>query len=1011
MHKTLKHYLNELIRDNQNIDARGVMQVHRIVELNLDDIFVELTAHTGEDSLTRRDPGRPPERFSEAGAEVSDAEEADEKAMRQLALRREEPETGLTLEELWRRGDNWVLLGDPGSGKTTVLKHLALACAQAFFEPQAEPAKKLSPIQQKKFLPLPVALRLFAVEWQKYPDWPADQAIFNYLAGAGLKELGISGDEERKTLRSEFAQALEQGRALLLLDGLDEHQDSETKSRTVAAAEALLERYPACRYWISSRTIGYYAAPLGGGFETATLDPFNDEQRRAFFHNWIYAVEKQNDINWIYAAEEQPDIDPGPAVRERAERETKNLLQQIDTAPGVKDLAANPLLCTIIALIYRQGGALPRQRVELYKLSIDTFIFNWENHKGRYSLSRSSLEPEETQAVLETVALHFQEHCPDNRAAEDDICRWACDFLEQERGYSAEQAQQRTRRWLALVRLVAGLMVDRGNAEYGFFHLGFQEYLAARAMTRKRRRIREYIDKYLFEPRWREVMKLAASHQGWMHAEDGSEFIDTILARKPHPHDEQMHYTFRMAFACMRETQVELETADALLRQWINLYWAHPALRDLLLVLCGCPGLPLRYRAGTLEPLIQTLQQDKNENNRHAAIQALGVMKNETAVLALQQALQQGKEWLERSAAAEALGAMKSETVAQVLQQALQQDKDRWVRSAAAEALGAMKSEIVVPALLWALQKDKSEWVRRSAAQALGAMKSETAVPALLRALQQDENGLVRHAAAQALGEKSETVMPVLLQTLQQDKNEVVRSAAAEALGGIKSETAVPALRQTLQQDKNKDVRSAAAEALGVMKSETAVPALLQALQQDKDKRVRRAAARSLGAKKSETAVPTLLQALQQDEDEWVRKAAAQALGVIKSKTAVPALLQALVPNKHNEVRGAAAEALGAMKSETAVPALLQIWQQNEVRGAAAKALGAMKSETAVPALLRTLQQDEDEWVRCAAANALGAIKSETAVSALLQALQDKSGIVRSAAADALEKIEMGSPL
>ena len=105
-----------------------------------------------------------------------------------------------------------------------------------------------------------------------------------------------------------------------------------------------------------------------------------------------------------------------------AEIKAEGLIQQIHENPGIRlPCHKSPLLCTIIGLIHRHGGTLPQQKVELYKLCIDTFIFNWEMHKRRKDREQDSLDKDETQHVLEAIALHLHVNTEENHSSRDAL--------------------------------------------------------------------------------------------------------------------------------------------------------------------------------------------------------------------------------------------------------------------------------------------------------------------------------------------------------------------------------------------------------------------------------------------------------------------------------------------------------------------------------------------------------------------------------------------------------------
>ncbi|MDO8208411.1 MAG: HEAT repeat domain-containing protein [Gallionella sp.] len=791
MQPVLNRYLDKVIKDNQTIDARGVMQVNRMIELTMDEVFINLSVRMGKNEnkpinsglartllsgessyLTGTILDTPISTRALTGTIFDDVitTQANSSLWSSIGFNPFAPqsiETGVSTDTLWSRHNAWVLLGDPGAGKTTLLKHFALQSARQCKKDQST-------------LPILIPLRLLAAEWDQQPSWTPQNAVLNYLSHKGLSEIGFNLEQERNELLEIFRKALAEGHALLLFDGLDEQRNIYMQRKTVAAIEAMLSLYSGNRFLVSSRIIGYDAAPLGSGFYAATLEPFNDEQMKAFFRQWIYAVEKHEDI----AVDE--------STRKRAKEKADQLIEQVENNAGIRTLATNPLLCTIIGLIRRQGATLPQLRAELYKLCIDTFIFNWELQKRRREDQQGSLNKDQTQAVLEELALYFHENCPENRASQQAITDIIRDFLVRQEGISSESATHKASQLLSLIRDVSGLLIDRGNNEYGFFHLTFQEYLTARAITRRKRDIDRYLGQHLFEPRWREVIRLAAANQGMKDEETGSEFIETILRCK-HPREEQMHYAFRLAFLCLKEAKVELETSDRMLQDWARIYLEQPELKTLLGQLIAQPGAKINYRADALLPLLDALK-DKDDTVRRGAAEALGHIKDPSTVPALLVALK---------------------------------DKDDMVRWGAAEALGQIKDPSTVPALLVAL-KDKDDMVRWGAVQALGQIKAPSTVPALLVALK-DKDEMVRWGAADALGQiKDPSTVPALLDALK-DKDDIVRRGAAQALGQIKDPSTVPALLVALK-DKGSMVRRGAAQALGQIKYPSTVPALLNAL-------------------------------------------------------------------------------------------------------------------------------------------------------------------------------------
>ena len=823
----LDRYLDKVIQDNKTIDARGVMQVTRMIELSMDDVFIHLTVRMNRSDKSQALRDRLERKNFPVRESMPEAADIPE----HFYPGRVETEQGVPTDALWQRHTAWVILGDPGAGKTTLLKHFAL---------QEATACKTG--LDSGYLPVLVPLRLLGQKLENHMHWPLEQALLDYLTQYGLSEMGFTAEQERLELRAQFETWLSNGRVLWLLDGLDEQRDQHVQKRTAQAIEALRQHYPGNRFVVTSRIVGYDAAPLGGGFNTATLEPFNDEQMSQFFQRWYYAVEKNEDI-----------VDD-EHTRKRADDKAAQLIEQIKHNPGIRLLAANPLLCTIIGLIQRQGATLPELRVELYKLCIDTFIFNWEMKKRQRNDQTGSLDKDQTQAVLEEIALQLHENYPENRIPRKQLTGIVSRFLTTQQGMAESEAEHKAGQLLNLIRDVSGLLIDRGNDEYGFFHLTFQEYLAARAITRKKRDIDRYLSRYLFEPRWREVIRLSAAHAGTKDEESGSEFIEAILRQK-HPRDDLMHYTFRFAFLCLKEAKVELEIADRMFRQWIEYFINEAATRELFLHLLRQPGAKIRYRSNTLQILIMTLG-DESPVVRRTTVEALGLIGDKAAVDPLIHYLK---------------------------------DENSAVRWIAAKALGEIGDKAAVDPLIHAL-KDENSIVRWTATKALGKIGDKAAVDPLIHALK-DENSVIRGTAVKALGEIGDKAAVDPLIHALKDENSAVRWMATRALGKIGDKAAVDPLIHSLK-DENSDIRETAAGALGEIGDKAAVDPLIHALK-DENSIVRWMAAGTLGKIGDKAALEPLVLALK-DADSGVRQTAAEALGKIGDKAALDPLILAI---------------------------------------------------------------------------------------------------------------------
>lgn len=421
--------------------------------------------------------------------------------------------------------------------------------------------------------------------------------------------------------------------------------------------------------------------------------------------------------------------------------------------------------------------------------------------------------------------------------------------------------------------------------------------------------------------------------------------------------------------------------------------------------------------------LVQALK-DEDYSVRHSAAFGLGQLGGKEAVSALIHALNH-ESFSVRSTAALMLKEKDSEEAVTFLIRVLRnqdsaaciqiaepsgqisniqifQDERSNLCSRAIEELGWLGNEAAIPTLVIALD-DKSIQVSSKAAYGLGQIESKAAVSALIQALSHEYFG-VRSAAASALGTvgSEEVVMAALIEALEDTETNVRKSAVA-ALGKRGSKVAIPALHQTLLEDEDFSVRFATACALAEIGNDVGIPTLLYTLN-DEDADIRFAAVEALGQTRNEIVIPFLQKKLE-DENYKLRLRAVESLGKIGSEIAISTLIQAL-EHEDSIVRLRAATVLGEIGNQVAIPALSQAVEHPDsaTRGNAVYALGKIGSDDAIPVLRKALQ-DEDPIVCKNSIGALQEIGGEATIPALTQALEHENSFVRRKAVEALEQI------
>ncbi|NEQ41302.1 MAG: hypothetical protein F6K40_35925, partial [Okeania sp. SIO3I5] len=778
---------------------------------------------------------------------------------------------------------------------------------------------------------LPILIRMR--DLARHPD----KSILEYARIFAEKTMAV------KTLPTEFFEHwLEDGRALILLDGLDEVAESSKRYDVVKRINNFLGQFDRNRAIITSRPAGYKRDFFRTEeFPHYQMQRFDDQKISAFINNWY-------DTRFKDQAE--------------AERRKESLQKALDDNDRIKLLARNPLLLTIIALIHRYQAVLPKERFRLYDKAVETLLTSWDANKELSSHGRLKyLGLDDLRRLMELLAywVHTQGNVGDEGGTlieKDELIRQLRREIKRLKPMELYQAEEEAERFVELIRERTGLLNEQGQDYYAFVHKTFQEYLCAEDIDYQADNEDDFeivlgcIREHLHESHWKEVLLLLIAQQ---KPKKVAKAMRAILERGSE-YEEWLHRDLFFAADCLAENPKGLRSVDGELVQEIleRLVELEVSSEDKV-------GENVReevYR------IFCSLYETDFEG------QVLEMLKERSDLIDEERLLKYQAELGE-----------KDEAIKELL--ARLQDDSSDVRSRAADALGDLKnsSEIVINSLLPLLQ-DENFQVRWKAAYALGDLKnsSETVINSLLAWLQ-DENSDVRQKAIHALGEaayalgdlknSSEIVINSLLPLLR-DENSDVREYAAIALGNLKnsSETVINSLLPLLQ-DENSDVRGGAATALGNLKnsSETVINSLLPLLQDDSSF-VCVCAADALGELEniSETLIDSLLGRLQ-DEHSDIRWSASLVLERLKnsSETVINSLL-AWLQDENSDIRGSAAYALGSLEnsSKTVINSLLPLLQDEGsfARKKAAEALGKLgkKSNNILPTIIQWIQQHQD---------------------------------------------------
>ncbi|MEG4394610.1 tetratricopeptide repeat protein [Microcoleus sp. BROC3] len=530
-------YLQWLIAENSYLKIAGVMQVNRQVDILLDRIYVSLQAEWVEEQSqsfrerVTRGEGRVklshPNKLGEP--DFPDFEFTDEPmlAVTAEASSRQRVTKIVDLAEGLRKHTYSAILGDPGAGKTTLLRYLARHFAIAYCGLQAkdEPTTQSSgeespsPLRVGEGSPnlrvrggmdedlgeirLPILFRIadFAERLAQQPDLSLVEYLKQFYRHWEGDRDRAKGDAVADLLLAKMAA----GDCLVLMDGLDEVFDRANRVQVVQQIDRLVKDYGENKFVITSRIAGYQEASLGSRFRELTITPMGNAQIEQFLERWCFAIEEA----------QRPEADVSLNERE-AQREARGIFQAIETKPGVNRFATNPLLLTILALIHRNGTQMPQRRVELYQLATKTLIEDWQFGRNiSYGVQQRqlSLVEEEVTALLAPLAFQMHEEKPSGLVTQAEVEAWLTPKMAELQGVEEPEALELVRQFLRKVRETTGLFVERAPAVYGFMHLTFEEYYAARYIADNEiPDILKIINTYRYQARWNEPILLALGY-------------------------------------------------------------------------------------------------------------------------------------------------------------------------------------------------------------------------------------------------------------------------------------------------------------------------------------------------------------------------------------------------------------------------------------------------------------------------------------------------------------------
>jgi predicted NACHT family NTPase/HEAT repeat protein len=825
-----------------------------------------------------------------------------------------------------------VILGDPGSGKSTLARYLLLSLLEESHRQGFENPGDLHWMDTLSgHLPLLVELREYTGNVAAQPG----EDFLDYF-----QYLGKSYTRKLKKLKAQ----LKTRPSLLIFDGLDEVFNPAERDKITQKIIGFAGKYPKARVIVTSRTIGYQ----GQGFQAANFNEYilqdlAHEQIKTFARGW-------------FSYQNQP---------KKADFHYNKLQKALQESQAMQQLAGNPLLLTMIAIIVKPQK-LPRERSKLYEQAAKVLCHSWDMTKKTLSLTdmHADFKVDDKLALLRRIAWRIQaapQELAGHFITEVDLQAEIESYLETRWQLSTVETGRLSHTLIEQLRQRNLILCLYQAQVYGFVHQTFLKYFCAaeivcrfekqQTLSFKQLKMEIFLAHYQDET-WHEVLRLIC---GMVEPRFAGQLISAIVPKRKEAFKKTAELV--LAVQCLAEvvdinqiaavaqqvleslcgwfeqTDIDGNNADKMEQQFEEN--ALPAIesigktwpgRETFLAWLSEPKKRTSKESGfgrlvaafcsddeeTKEALI-TLSNTKSRMAFEALARCFGPQEDILRLLQ-RRALNDSINRFRRDAIDALAKHYKDAPNTRILLEQLAQNgplKD--VRSAAVLALAKHYPDTpdILPRLRQIAQKDASESVRRSALWAL--VKHDTDAPDTPTLLRQfarnDSDESVRSFAVSALAEhytSAPETLTLLRRIAQNDQHEEVRGAAIKGL--LEHDTdapgTLPLLRQIAQNDPRKNIRCAVIEALVKYYIDAPdTPTLLGQIAQNEPHRLVRRAAVSTLVKHYVDAPDTLplLRQIAQNDQDKTVRRAAIEVLVNIDAPDTPTLLGPLAQNDQHK--------------------------------------------------------------------------------------------------------------
>ena len=226
-------------------------------------------------------------------------------------------------------------------------------------------------------------------------------------------------------------------------------------------------------------------------FTEVEVADFTDNQIKIFTENWFTKNPK----------------------KEKNPTKAKDFINKLSQNKPVKELATNPLLLTLLCLVFEESNDFPQSRADLYEEGIYILLRKWDSER---SINRQEvykkLSNGTKQDLLSNIAFNtFKRQRENYFFSQSTVENIISDYIKNlpEAKTDPEMLRIDSRAILQSIEAHHGLLIERAKSIYSFSHLTFQEYFTARKFVQGSSLKLKKLAGHITEKRWREVFLLA----------------------------------------------------------------------------------------------------------------------------------------------------------------------------------------------------------------------------------------------------------------------------------------------------------------------------------------------------------------------------------------------------------------------------------------------------------------------------------------------------------------------